>query len=395
MKKLMMGLAVLATLVAPSLRAQTAGPSATPNSATAAPAPGDLSGNWQGTLKAGKDLRVVFNIYKGDKDGWSAKMYSIDQSSQPIPVTSVIRQGSVLKIAVSAIDGSYEGTLSADGKSIKGSWTQGGQPLALTLTRATPETAWSIPVPPPPVTPMAADANPGVEVATIKPGNPATPGKAFTMKGRDVITINTTLNDLITEAYGIHVRQIAGGQMWMDSDKYDLTIEADVPGAPSFAQSKVMIQKLLADRFALKFHYEKKELPAYVLEMGKGEPKLTKSEASDSGHPSLFFSGLGTLPARNSTMEEFAGVMQGAVLDRPVVDHTGIQGRWNFTLKWTPDESQFLALRPPGTPLPPPKDDGPPDLFTAIQQQLGLKLTAEKTEVDVMVIDHVEKPSPN
>jgi uncharacterized protein (TIGR03435 family) len=378
MKKLMLCLVALAALIAtPALRAQ------------------DISGNWQGTLKVGKDLRVVFNIYKGDKDGWSAKMYSIDQTPQPIPVTSVTRQGSVVKISVVAIGGSYEGTLSADAKSINGSWTQGGQPLPLTLLLATPETAWDIPEAPKPPTPMAANADPGVEAATIKPGKPESPGKAFTMQGRQVITINTTLDDLITEAYGIHLRQIVGGKPWMETDKYDLTIEADVPGAPSFAQSKVMIQKLLTDRFQLKFHHEKKELSAYVLVLGTGEPKLTKSEAGDSGHPSLFFSGLGTLPARNSTMEEFAGVMQQAVLDRPVVDQTGIKGRWDFTLKWTPDESQFLALRQPGSMLPPPKDDAPPDLFTAIQQQLGLKLTAQKTAVDVIVIDHVEKPSPN
>ena len=386
MKKLMLCLVALAALVAtPALRAQTAAPHA----------PGDLSGNWQGTLKVGKDLRIVINIYKGEKDGWSAKMYSIDQTPQPIPVASVTRQGSDVKIAVDMIGGSFEGKLDASGKSIAGTWTQGGQPFPLTLLRATPETAWEIPEAPKPPTPMAADANPGVEAATIKPGKPESPGKAFTMNGRDVITINTTLNDLITESYGLHARQVIGGQDWMDTDKYDLTIEADVPGAPSYAQSKVMIQKLLADRFALKFHYEKKELSAYVLELGKGEPKLTKSEANDSGHPSLFFTGLGTLPARNSTMEEFAGVMQGAVLDRPVVDHTGIKGRWDFTLKWTPDESQFVGLRPAGSRLPPPGDDAPPDLFTAIQQQLGLKLTAQKTAVDVMVIDHVEKPSPN
>jgi uncharacterized protein (TIGR03435 family) len=396
MKKLMLCLVALAALIAtPALRAQATAQPSTATPATAAPAPGDLSGNWQGTLKVGKELRVVFTIYKGDKDGWSAKMYSIDQTPQPIPVTSVTRQGPVIKISVTGIGGSYEGTLSADGKSINGTWTQGPQPFPLTLLRATPETAWEIPEAPKPPTPMAADANPGVEAATIKPGKPESPGKAFTMNGRDVITINTTLNDLITESYGLHARQVIGGQDWMDTDKYDLTIEADVPGAPSYAQSKVMIQKLLADRFALKFHYEKKELSAYVLELGKGEPKLTKSQANDSGHPSLFFSGLGTLPARNSTMEEFAGVMQEAVLDRPVVDHTGIKGRWDFTLKWTPDESQFVGLRPAGSRLPPPGDDAPPDLFTAIQQQLGLKLTAEKTAVDVMVIDHMEKPSPN
>ena len=377
MKKLLMYLLAVVPLLAPPLLAQ------------------DISGNWQGTLHAGKDLRIVINISKGDKDGWSAKMYSIDQAARPIPVTSVTRQDSVVKMSVTAIDGSYEGKLSADGNSINGTWTQGPEPLTLNLVRSTPETAWAIPVPPPPVTPMAADANPGVEVATIKPSKPEAQGRAYTMKGRDVITFNTTLADLITECYGLHARQVIGGQPWMETDKYDLTIEADVPGAPSFAQSKVMIQKLLADRFQLKFHHEKKELSAYVLTLGKGEPKLAKSEVGENGHPSLFFSGLGTLPARNSTMEEFAGVMQGAVLDRPVVDQTGIKGRWDFTLKWTPDESQFVTLRPPGSMLPPPKDDAPPDLFTAIQQQLGLKLEATKALVDVMVIDHVEKPSPN
>ena len=169
MKKLMLCLVALAALFAtPALRAQSAAP----------PAPGDLSGNWQGTLKVGKDLRIIFNIYKGDKDGWSAKMYSIDQTPQPIPVTSVIRQGSDVKIAVDIAGGSYVGTLSADGKSISGTWTQGGQPFPLTLLRATPETAWEIPDAPKPLAPMAADADPSFEVATIKPNPSGAPGRS-------------------------------------------------------------------------------------------------------------------------------------------------------------------------------------------------------------------------
>ena len=139
MKKLMLCLVALAALVTtPALRAQSA----------ASPAAGDLSGNWQGTLKVGKDLRIIFNIYKGEKDGWSAKMYSIDQTPQPIPVASVTRQGSAVTISVDMIGGSYEGKLAADGKSISGTWTQGGQPFPLTLLRATPETAWGSPMRP-------------------------------------------------------------------------------------------------------------------------------------------------------------------------------------------------------------------------------------------------------
>ena len=93
-------------------------------------------------------------------------------------------------------------------------------------------------------------------------------------------------------------------------------------------------------------------------------------------------------------MADFAGVMQTAVLDRPVVDQTGLSGRFDFELKWTPDEFQFGGLR---IKVPPPTEnpDAPPDLFTAFQQQLGLKLEATKASVEILVVDHVEKPSEN
>ena len=93
-------------------------------------------------------------------------------------------------------------------------------------------------------------------------------------------------------------------------------------------------------------------------------------------------------------MADFAGLMQAAVLDRPVIDHTGLQGRWDFILKWTPDESQFSGM---GVKVPPLSDaaDAPPPLFTAIQEQIGLKLEATKAPVPVLVLDHIEKPSGN
>src|SRR5260370_1391897 len=100
---------------------------------------GDLSGDWQGTLQAGKSLRTVLKITKTDK-GWSATMYSIDQGAQPIKATSATLDGSTFKYSVDLIGGSYQGTLSADGNSIAGSWTQGPNPLPLTLVRATKET---------------------------------------------------------------------------------------------------------------------------------------------------------------------------------------------------------------------------------------------------------------
>jgi uncharacterized protein (TIGR03435 family) len=132
----------------------------------------------------------------------------------------------------------------------------------------------------------------------------------------------------------------------------------------------------------------------YAIVVGKNGPKLTKSEGDPNGLPGLFFRGLGVLPARNATMADFAGVMQGAVLDRPVVDQTGLSGRFDFTLTWTPDEFQFGGL---GIRVPPPADNAaaPPDLFTAMQEQLGLKLEATKAPAEVFVVDRVEKPSAN
>jgi len=253
---------------------------------------------------------------------------------------------------------------------------------------------WAIPEPPPEIPPMAADASPEFEVATIKPSNPDTQGRGFRVRGREFSTINTTLSSLLTFAYGLHPKQIVGAPAWVDTDKFDITAQPDQPGRPNDKQWKAMLQKLLTERFQLTFHHDKKELSVYALEAAKSGSKLVKSQGDPNGLPSMFFRGLGNLPAANATMQDFAGLLQSAVLDRPVVDQTGLTGRFDFTLNWTPDESQFVGM---GIKVPPPSDkpDAPPGLFTAVQEQLGLKLEATKAPVDVIVIDKVEKPSAN
>jgi uncharacterized protein (TIGR03435 family) len=353
-----------------------------------------LPGTWQGTLQAGRDLRIVIKISTSDADTLKGVMYSIDQQSPALPTGPVTLKGTAVKIPVPGIGGTFEGTLSADGNSIAGTWSQGGPaPLNLTLKRATPEMAWTIPEPPKPLKPMAADANPVFEVATIKPSKPDTQGRGFQIRNRRFVTINTSLSNLIEFAYGIHPRQITGAPAWMETDKYDLEAQPDGEGQPNDKQWKIMVQKLLADRFKLTFHRDTKELSVYALVVGKTGPKLTKSEGDPNGLPALFFRKLGVLPARNASMKEFAGVMQSAVLDRPVVDHTDLAGKYDFTLTWTPDEFQFAGLGV--KPQPTADADAAPDLFTAMQQQLGLKLESTKAQVEVLVIDHAEKPSAN
>ena len=124
-------------------------------------------------------------------------------------------------------------------------------------------------------------------------------------------------------------------------------------------------------------------------------PNLPRAMATPTAFPGLFFRGRpGDLDVRNATMGDFTGMMQNSVLDRPVVDQTGLPGRWDFTLNWTPDDSQFGGM---AAKIPPPTDNTnpPPGLFTAIQEQIGLKLEATKAPADVLVVDHIEKPSEN
>src|SRR5262249_33656997 len=320
--------------------------------------------------------------------------YSIDQQSPAITASQISRDGSTLKMTVAAIGGTYEGKLSADGNSITGTFTQGA-PLPLNLVRATPETAWAIPEPLPPPKTMVADAKPGFEVATIKPARPD--GRFSLLVNRSGIlnTTNTSLSDLIKFAYNVHPRQITGGPAWLESEKYDITGKPDTEGIPNVNQLKMMVQKLLADRFQLTFHREKKELSVYAITVLKTGPKISKNESGNAlpgfGGPPWNFN------VRNATMTEWASVLQANILERPVVDQTELGStRYDFILKWTPDQSQAAQLGPlPPNVAPPPEADAPPDLFTAFQQQLGLKLESTKAPVEVLVIDRVSKPSEN
>ena len=378
MKKVVLYLVALIALSGGALRAQ------------------DITGNWQGTLEAGKSLRLILQVTKGDK-GLSAKMYSIDQGAQSFNANSVTLAGSTFKYSVDLIGGSYEGILSADGNSIVGKWSQGPSPLPLTLVRATKETAWEIPAPPPPPKLMAVDADPAFEVATIKPNiSGASQMQGLTVNGRNFATRNSSLLDLIAFSYEIQAKQIAGGPDWINKDRYDIAAVQDQEGAPSPQQVRTMIRKLLTERFKLTFHHDKRELAAYVMTVGKNGPKLAPTQLKGPLPGIGFRPGPGgiMLGVRNGTVGDFTGFLQTLVLDRPVVDHTGLKERFDFTVKFTPDDSQF-AGHPPQLPASTEATEASPSLFVAIQDQLGLKLESMKTPVDVIVIDHVEKPSEN
>jgi uncharacterized protein (TIGR03435 family) len=359
-------------------------------------------GTWQGALKVPQapkgELRVVIKIKTTEADKLAADFYSIDQRTPAIPATSLTASGSTLKMTVERLNGTYEGRMSADGKIINGTWTQQGMPLPLDLTRATSETAWTIPDPPPTPKMMAPDAKPSFEVATVKPSDPNRRGWGITVDQSGVFhTLNTTLNDLLKFAYDMHPKQVVGAPAWADSDKFDLEAKPDKAGMPSVNQMKIMLQGLLADRFALVSHKDKKELAAYAIAVSKGGVKIKKEENAPIPVP-----GFGGVPqrgfnARNATLAEFASVMQAQFMDLPVIDQTGLgDTRYSFVVKFTPD----AGMRPfgggaPDAPPPVPDAEAPPDLFAAMEQQLGLRMQKTRAPVDVMVIDKIAKPSDN
>jgi uncharacterized protein (TIGR03435 family) len=234
------------------------------------------------------------------------------------------------------------------------------------------------------------------EVATIKPTPPDWRGGRYaTMQGgHQFVARNYTLKYMVAAAYSVTPRTISGGPSWVDSDAYDILAATPGETRPGSDDQMQMLQALLAERFQLRFHTEQKDLSFYALTVTKSGAKLRESTAPPDEqtvlinrvYPGDFIQ----LPARNATMAQFAAMLQRAVLDRPVLDKTGLSGKYDFDLEWTPDDSQFDGHMPPIKP----DNSGKPDLFAAMQQ-LGLRLESAKGRVPVIVIDHVERPTEN
>ena len=204
---------------------------------------------------------------------------------------------------------------------------------------------------------------------------------------------NYTVKLLIAAAYDLNPKAILGGPAWIDSEKFD--IGAVTPGdvRPTRDQQMAMLRTLLVERFQLTFHRQSKQFAIYLLTVSKDGPRLKSSNASASDPSSVIstvYPGRIVMPARNASMQDFTSVLQRAVLDRPVVNKTGLTGRYDFDLDWSPSGREF------GGDIPAAGDDAPsPPLFIAMQQQLGIKVEATRGLADALVIDEVERPSAN
>jgi len=262
------------------------------------------------------------------------------------------------------------------------------------------------------------------EVASIKPNKPDSSGElriAIGFQPGRFITTGATVKQLIALAYNVRDMQISGGPSWTDSERYDIDAkeeDADVaaleklPPDQRVEQHRLMVQGLLADRFKLKLRHESKESSVYALVIAKDGPKLQESKPGDTypngikgpdgrpaGRPQMMHMGPGELTGQGLPLESLARLLSQH-LGREVLDQTGLKGNYDFTLKWTPEQSPpAMAIGPeggkPGTDNAPPPESSGPSIFTAIQEQLGLKLESTKGPVEILVIDHIERPSEN
>jgi uncharacterized protein (TIGR03435 family) len=233
---------------------------------------------------------------------------------------------------------------------------------------------------------MAKDAEPDWEVVSIRPSDPNVTNSKFDVQGRHVIIENQTVETMLMVGYGLQKVQIVGAPEWVRTERFYVDGVADVAGQPSTQQFQSMVRKLLGERFGLKARKELRELPVFALRVGKDGPKLAPTTSGPNARPNQQVNGgpgYRMLRFTNFSMPDLA-LMMLPYVDRPLVDQTALKGRYDFNLKYTYDESRAAT---DGT--------APPGLFTAIQEQMGLKLEPAKAPVDVLVIDNVEHPSAN
>jgi uncharacterized protein (TIGR03435 family) len=264
-----------------------------------------------------------------------------------------------------------------------------------------------------------SSAHPAFQVASIKQ-NTANPQRrgVRVLPGGQLSAENATLQLLILNAYTVQRFQLMGGPSWVESDGYDVVAKPEAPVDRN--QALLMLQTLLADRFSLKVHRETKDVPVYELTAAKGGLKLpppvegscvTVADGAPPaplappqpgsrpvipcGRPIIGFSGM--LNAGKITMADLAQGL-ASIMGRPVLDRTGFTGQFDVHLTFAPDQAAVGLAPPPGLAPPsvaPPSDSDRPSIFAALQEQLGLRLASAKGPAEVLVIDHVERPSEN
>ncbi|HEY2017295.1 MAG TPA: TIGR03435 family protein [Bryobacteraceae bacterium] len=228
-------------------------------------------------------------------------------------------------------------------------------------------------------------ASPVFEVASIKPSHAEEGHSHWRSKLGNLEMENVTLRECILAAYEVKDYQLSGPD-WLAKERFDIVAKA--PSVTSNKQFPAAMQTLLAERFHLAVHRETKPTPAYALVVAKGGIKMHQVEAGHSSSKST----RGRMTAQAVSMPDFAAVlMRVARLDRPVVDRTGLTGHFDFTLDFNREETVTPPAAGGDDERRPPDNPAEPSIFTALQEQLGLKLQAEKVPIDLVVVDRCDR----
>lgn len=229
----------------------------------------------------------------------------------------------------------------------------------------------------------AQDTRAAFEVASIKPNNSNSGvSNGGRLTGNRFMATNVTIVQLLRTAYGVQEFQIQGGPGWIGIDRFDIT--ANTPSGSRPEDWPVMLQGLLAERFRVRLHREQRQTDVYALVVARNGFKLTPLDSSRCAPPngSCGFSAAPTqIVARGQSMDQLA-VRLSRSIGQAVVNKTGVSGIFDFTIEWTQDE-QFRA----------PGASASPAIFTALTEQLGLRLQADRAPSDVIVIDAIERPT--
>ena len=230
----------------------------------------------------------------------------------------------------------------------------------------------------------AAMAQPAFDVASVKQGGPVRPDGLLDINvgraSKGVVTLsNTTLSEMIRYAYGLTNEEQISGPDWIKQRQYRYEVVAKAPPDTKLDTLQLMLQNLLKERFKLELHQEARKMAHLVLAPGKGQPQLTAS--SPDGPSGRVMSMPGYLEYRRIAMSSFV-VLISRFIKQPVLDRTGLTGLYDLKLEWTPDDA--VAATDTNLTLK-------PDIFTAVQQQLGLKLERSKEPLEVLVVDRAEK----
>ncbi|MFT4114234.1 TIGR03435 family protein [Silvibacterium sp.] len=347
-----------------------------------------IVGTWQGKLPVQQDPRIVLQVTQSGNGPLGGTLKFIDHDDVAAPLLSLSFASPTVTFTVGDI--SYLGKLSEDSKSITGLWTRGTQKYPLSFMLASPDDTWKY-AGASRLTYMPANADPSFEVATIKLSRPDSDNAQATdeTRFRTFEAKNSSVIDLVRFAYHLSPRQVQGGPSWAKEVRFDVVGQPDIDGLPDADQHRLMMRKLLADRFHLVVHDTYPTFPIYALTAADPNVKVMPIAANDHGETKIVVrdnqDGTTTWQLVFMTIPEFDDILMRFIKNRQIVDETDMAGQFNITL-----------TLPSEVMNDPTADEGAlGSAFFKAVQVIGFQLKSKSEPLRVVVIDEVEKPTPN